>query len=241
MKHALVTGSTRGIGKAIGLKLMENGFHVIFNYNQSETSANHLKKVLESSAQTNYSLIKADLSLPDIADSFCNNILSITNKLDVIVFNTGITDRSEWTKIKPENWHAVMNTNLNNPVLILQKLYPNLNLNSNIVFIGSLLGEIPHATSLSYGVSKAAIHSLTQNLVKFLKEKQIRVNCIAPGFIDSDWQKEKPKWLREKIENKIALNRFGKVEEVAELAWHIIQNDYLNGQVIKIDGGYNYE
>lgn len=241
MKYALVTGSTQGIGRAIGLKLLGEGYFVIFNYSQSEKNAIELKQLLEEKHPKRYSIIKANLSEPKNIESFCNQVIAISESIDIVVFNAGVTDRTAWDKIHITDWMRVMDTNVNIPVFILQSLYPHLNRNAHVLFIGSLLGEVPHSMSLSYGVSKSAVHALTKNLVKFFSDKKIRINSIAPGFIDSEWQKEKPQWLRTKIEDKIALKRFGRVEEVADLAFQLCQNQYINGQIIKIDGGYNFE
>ena len=109
------------------------------------------------------------------------------------------------------------------------------------MFTGSLLGDIPHATSLSYGVSKSAIHALVKNLVKFMAVKEIRVNGVAPGFIDTEWQKTKAPEIRKRIENKIALKKFGTPDNIRDLVLHIIDNEYINGTIIRIDGGYNFE
>ena len=104
-----------------------------------------------------------------------------------------------------------------------------------------MLGDIPHATSLSYGVSKSAIHALVKNLLKFMAEKGIRVNGVAPGFIDTEWQKTKAPELRERIENKIALKKIGAPDNVRDIVLHIIANDYINDAIIRIDGGYSFQ
>jgi 3-oxoacyl-[acyl-carrier protein] reductase len=103
------------------------------------------------------------------------------------------------------------------------------------------MSQYPHSVSLSYGISKAAIHSLVKNLVKFLIPYEIRVNCVAPGFVDTEWQKDKPAEVRANILKKISLKRFAKPEEIASVYLFIINNQYLNGEIIEIDGGYSYE
>jgi 3-oxoacyl-[acyl-carrier protein] reductase len=103
------------------------------------------------------------------------------------------------------------------------------------------MGIEPHASSLSYGVTKSAVHALTQNLVKFMVPYQLRVNAIAPGFVDTDWQKNKPEDVRRNIENKIALGRFCMPEEIAEVYQMLIENKYFNGEIITFDGGYSYK
>ena len=240
-KYAFVSGSTKGIGKAIGLKLLNDNYHVIFNYSNSEVGAKQLKDELEIDFKGQYEIIKADLSKLDKVDEVVTRIKEMVPQLDVLVFNTGLTDRDPFGTIEADNWMRVFNANLNVPFFLMQGLTPHMAVNGNVIFMGSMLGNIPHSASIAYGVSKSAIHALVANMVKFLSEDKIRINAIAPGFVDTDWQKEKPDWLREKIKGKVALKRFAHEDEVAGLCQYIIQNQYLTGQVIQMDGGYCYE
>jgi len=241
MKYAFVTGSTKGIGKAIGLKLLQEDYFVIFNYANSDADALQLKAELDGEYTDRYKILKLDLSDLSLVKEISEKILEITPKLDLLVFNTGLTDRNTFGEIKEANWMNVFNANLNVPFFLMQSLHEHLNHKSNIIFIGSMLGNIPHSVSISYGVTKSAIHALVQNMVKFLSKDEIRINAIAPGFVDTDWQKEKPAWLRDKIKDKIALQRFAQPEEIAQMCYHIIQNEYMTGQIIQLDGGYNYQ
>lgn len=241
MQYALVTGSTKGIGKAIGLQLLSEGYFVVFNYSSSEDAAKSLREELDTKYTNQYGIFKADLSEVDKVDEIKNEILKLVPYLNVVVFNAGITDRSVFGEIDPNNWLKVFNANLNVPFFLMQSLKPYLKEEGSVVFMGSMLGNIPHSVSTSYGVSKSAVHALVKNMVKFLSKDNITINAIAPGFVDTDWQKEKPDWLREKIKGKVALNRFAHENEVAELCSQIIKNRYLTGQVIQLDGGYNCE
>ena len=103
------------------------------------------------------------------------------------------------------------------------------------------MGEYAHSVSLAYGVSKSAVHALVKNLVKFMQPYKIRVNAVAPGFVDTDRQKTKPAEIRKSIESKIALGRFCSPDEVAEVYKMIIKNNYFNGEVIPLSGGYSYK
>ena len=241
MKYALVTGSTKGIGREIGISLLKNDYYVIFNYFNDFKSAEALDEFLSNQFKGKYSILKEDLSNHVIIENFVKKIESITKSLNVIVFNVGITDRSSFEQITWEAWQKVFNTNLSIPFFLLKSLFNILTDGSSIVFIGSLLGNIPHSSSLSYGVSKSAVHSLVKNLVKNLPQKNIRVNGIAPGFVDTDWQNDKPEWLKEKIISKIALKRFCTPNEISSLVMLLIKDSYINGQIIQVDGGYNYK
>ncbi len=241
MKYAFVTGSTKGIGKAIGIKLLQEDYHVIFNYCNSEKSAQDLNTILQENYDGKYDILKADLSNLESVQSISEEINKLVPYLNTVVFNAGITDRSVFGEIEQDNWLKVFNANLNVPFFLMQALAPNIQHGGSIVFIGSMLGNIPHSVSTSYGVSKSAVHALVKNMVKFLSKDNITINAIAPGFVDTDWQKEKPEWLREKIKGKVALKRFAQEDEVAQLCLNITQTPYLTGQIIQLDGGYNYE
>lgn len=238
-KFALVTGSTKGIGKAIGISLLQRGYYVIFNYSSSESGKVELISEIER-FEGKYSIIKAHLSNIEGARVLFNQTKDITTLLDVIVFNAGTTDRTSFPNIDYDNWNNVISTNLSIPLMLAQIFYKFMSSKGNFIFIGSLMGEIEHSMSLSYGVTKSAVHSLVKNLVKFVREKEIRVNGVAPGFIDTEWQLTKKPEIRRSIESKIALNKFGSVEHVSNLVMHIIENNYINGEIYKIDGGYNY-
>jgi 3-oxoacyl-[acyl-carrier protein] reductase len=99
----------------------------------------------------------------------------------------------------------------------------------------------PHSVSLSYSISKSAVHAMVKNLVKFLIPYNIRINCVAPGFVDTEWQKDKHETVRENIMKKISLGYFAKPEDIASVYLFIIENNYLNGEIISIDGGYCYQ
>jgi 3-oxoacyl-[acyl-carrier protein] reductase len=103
------------------------------------------------------------------------------------------------------------------------------------------MGIYPHSVSLAYGVTKSAVHALVKNLVKFLAPYGIRVNGVAPGFVDTEWQKEKPLEIRRSIEGKVSLGRFCEPEEIAEVYKMVIGNSYLTGEIIVVDGGYSYK
>lgn len=240
-KFALVTGGTKGIGKAYVLRLLQENYSVIVNYNQDEKAAQLLNQELKTTYVGRYFLVKHNLSMFDEIDYFCKKVKAITPVLDLLILNVGYTDRTSFPDIKPESWQKALDTNLTVPFFIVQSLIDMVPAKGNIIFTGSLMGLFPHSMSLLYGVTKAAAKALVENLVKFLADKQIRVNYIAPGFIETEWQKEKPKEIRQNIENKIALKQFGSPEQVADAMMFIVNNEYMNGHSLVIDGGYNYK
>ena len=240
MKYAVVTGSTKGIGRAIAEMLLEDGYFVILNYSSDEKA----RKEFEDSNErykNRFIIVKEDLSSLGDSKRFVEKILSITECIDCLIFAAGMTDRSSFDDIDYSSWERAMNINVNVPFYIVHSLRNNIKPNDGrIVFIGSICGVYPHAGSPVYGVSKAAVHQMAKELVKFFEPKKITVNAIVPGFINTPRQASKKPEHREKIENKIALHRFGESEEVASLCKEIIKNQYINGANLEISGGYCY-
>jgi 3-oxoacyl-[acyl-carrier protein] reductase len=185
--------------------------------------------------------LKADCADRNAIDIIAHHIESRDIRLDTIIFNAGVTNRDRFETMRLEDWESVFYANIHLPVFLLQRLLGKMNGGGCVVFTGSLMGKIPHAMSLSYGVTKSAVHALVGNLVKFLAPYHIRVNAVAPGFVDTEWQKNKPAEIRKNIENKIALGRFCDPDELAEVYKMIIENSYINGEVVTIDGGYGYK
>jgi 3-oxoacyl-[acyl-carrier protein] reductase len=235
MKRALVTGSTKGIGYAISARLIEKGYFVYMNYAHDRETAEAVGFEKER-----YRVIQADLSVCAGVECLAE-ALKEGERLDCLVLNVGATCREAFGDMPYAEWLRVMDTNVNIPFLLVQELCGKIADEGAVLFVGSDMAIYPHAVSIPYGVSKAAVHMLARNLVKVLAPRRIRVNVVAPGFIDTEWQREKPPWLREKIEGKIALKRFGRPEEVAEACMCLIENPYINGAMLCVDGGYDYE
>jgi len=241
MKHALITGATKGIGRAVAEDLLQAGYYVILNYANDDESANQLHQELNTTYPDQSCLLKHDVGAIEGIASFVEKAKAITATLDVLIFNTGKTDRASLEEMTYEGWKDVFDTNLTVPFFLIQQLLPNIVAGGSILFTGSSMGVYPHSFSISYGVSKAAVHALVANLVKFLAPKQIRINAVVPGFVDTEWQKSKPAELRERIEQKIALNRFCSPAEVSQACLFLIHNTYMNGAMLNIDGGYNFK
>lgn len=241
MKFALITGGTKGIGSAIAERLLESGYSVILNYANDDTTANNLYAQLNLKFQGKVFLVKQDLSDINNIESIYYKVKHITKSINVLVLNLGKTDRSKLGEVTVENWNSVLNTNLTVPFFLIQKFLPHLPNKSTILLTGSSMGTYAHSLSISYGVSKAAVHALVKNMVKFLALQKIRINAIVPGFIDTEWQIKKSQLMRQNIEKKIALNRFGSIHEVADACMLLICNEYINGELLAIDGGYSFE
>jgi 3-oxoacyl-[acyl-carrier protein] reductase len=240
-KTALVTGATKGIGKALTSRLLREGWTVVMTYAADTDVAKAVYTEFCAVASNRVYLLQADnsdLGSVEYIDLFLKEHQLV---LDAVVFNAGLTDRSDFHTIKPENWARVFTANVHFPVFLLQKLYPRMNERGSVVFTGSLMAIHPHSVSLAYGVSKASVHALVKNLVKFFTDKQIRVNAVAPGFVDTEWQKTKPAEIRKNINNKLAAGRFCTPEELTDVYLLILNNQYMNGEIVVCDGGYDYK
>ena len=240
-KCALITGGTKGIGFSVAKCLGQMGYDLLLTYGADTATAQESCTFLCNTYNIDATAIQADSSDKKSIDIISHHIDNQGIKLDVIVFNAGITCRDSFENMKFEDWDRVFFANVHYPTFLLQQIANNINHGGSVIFTGSLMGILPHAMSLSYGVTKAAVHSLVKNLVKFLAPLGIRVNAVAPGFVDTEWQKGKPAEIRKNIESKISLNRFCDPDELAGVYKLLIENSYINGEIIIADGGYSYK
>lgn len=238
-KCVLITGGTKGIGKAVAELLGQSGYELILTYGSDEKAAQQVKADFCAVGVTTR-ILRADITTLEAVQQIDNFLATQNITLDGLVLNAGITSRDLFEDIRPEEWERVFFANIHFPVFLLQKLVSRINKGASVVFTGSLMGIHPHSVSLAYGVTKSAVHALVKNLVKFLVPYEIRVNGVAPGFVDTEWQQTKPAEIRRNIENKIALQRFCLPEEVADVYKMLIENKYMNGEIVVIDGAYSY-
>lgn len=239
MKNAIVTGATKGIGLAVARMLLREGYHVVVTYAHDELSAQECGRVL-SDISSEFEIVKADQSDKEAMRRFALEMQKF-DTIDCIVCNAGTTLRCDLESITDEAWERTMQVNLNSSLYLIRDLYKRIPSNSRIVFIGSLMGVHPHGMSLAYGVSKAAVHALAQNLVKCFEDTNTTVNAIAPGFVETEWQATKPQHIRNNIYAKSAVKRFATTDEVAEAVRFCINNGFVNGSVIEVSGGYSFK
>lgn len=238
----LVTAGTSGIGKAIVKKIVseaDSSDVVIVNYGHSDEAARLLDEEL-ASRKCRLKLIKADMSDYDEMVEFAKKVRKEVDHIDWCVLNTGVGTYLPFDEYTIDVWRRVMDTNVNIPAFLVKELKPLFAENSNLVFMGSHAGQAPYSSSVVYSVSKAAVMFLAKSLVKVLNDKKVAVNSIAPGFIQTRWQDGRSEESYERINKKIAAHRFGTPEEVAELCYSILTNDYLSGSCYDVHGGYDY-
>lgn len=238
--YVLITGGTKGIGKAVAECLAKSGYDLILTYASDEERAAAVQEEI-SSTGVDVLLLQADIALSISADEISSFLEEKDVRLKAVVFNAGLTCRDPFEEIREEDWLRVFYANVHFPVFLLQRIVTRIDAGGCVLFTGSLMGIEPHSVSLAYGVTKSAIHSLVKNLVKFLVPYRLRVNAVAPGFVDTEWQKNKPAEIRKNIERKVALGRFCDPAELAEVYKMMIENSYLNGEIMVVDGGYSYK
>lgn len=240
MKYAIVTGGTKGIGKQICIDLLQKGFFVFTNYANDDKSA-ETARIDFSNYSREFEVIKIDQSKVEDIKFFAHYIQSKTSEIHCIICNTGLTIRKSFDTLENEEWETVFRVNVHSHYYLIRDLNSLIQNKAKIIFIGSILGEIPHSSSLAYGVAKATVHALSKNLVKEFWEREVTVNTVAPGFVDTDWHKDKPLEINNNIRNKTALKRFASTVEISKACMMILENDFINGATIIVDGGYNYK
>ena len=240
---SVVTGGTSGIGRGIAEKILANsceGDLIFVNYAHNGQRAKDFLESLEERDREKVILVKADLCSYEAMMSFVQAIKDRADHVDWLICNAGISTYAKYEDYTFDEWTKVVNTNLSIPVFLVKELRPFITEGGKVLFMGSYAGQQAYSSSLVYGVTKAAIHFLTKSLVKEFEPKGITVNAIAPGFIQTTWHENRTQESYDRINRKIALHRFGEIKDVADLAYCILTNGYMNGSVVDIHGGYDY-
>lgn len=235
-KVAVVTGGSRGIGKSCALELARAGYDVVINYVGNEEAANATVAELKSLGVNAYSS-KFDVTDKEAVEKAIAEILEKSGRIDVLVNNAGITRDGLFIRMTPENWEAVINTNLNsafyvsNPVVkIMMKQR-----SGAIINMASISGVYGNAGQANYSSAKAGLIGLTKALAKELASRGIRVNAVAPGFIETDMTKD---LKLDGLVEHIPLKRLGQPEDIAKTVKFLAEDaTYITGQVIQVDGG----
>ena len=231
MKFAIVTGGTSGIGLGVAKMLLSKGYYVFATY-----VGPALTEQLE-----NFEAIETDQSSRKDVYNFISYVKGKVDHIDCIVCNAGMTIRKSFTDTKDEDWDKMMEVAVNSHYIMIREFFPMIPNGSRILFTGSQMGLNPHATVLAYGVTKAAIHALTKNLVKEFEGTGTTVNAIVPGFVNTPWQKEKPEEIKQNIYRKTAIHRFAEIDEIVDAYRFCIDNPFVNGSLIEVNGGYSYK
>ena len=237
-KVVLITGASRGIGKATAIEFAKNNYNIVINYNNSKEKAELLKKELEEKYNIECLTIKANISNEEEINKMIKEIINKWNKIDVLVNNAGIAIDTTFEDKTKENFQKILNINLIGTFLVSKEVAKYMNKGS-IINVSSTNGiDSYYPYSLDYDASKAGVISLTNNLAVELGPN-IRVNSVAPGWVNTEMNKELDKDFIKEETNKIILNRFAEPEEIAKVIYFLATEEasYINGTTIKIDGG----
>lgn len=239
-KVALVTGGTRGIGRKIAEKFAENGYDLVLNYVSDNVD---LEAINEAFKKYNNSvlILKADISKYEECENLVKEAINKFGKVDVLVNNAGITKDGLIAMMKEENFSKVIDVNLKGTFNMCRNLVPYMmkKKSGNIVNISSVVGVVGNAGQSNYAASKAGIIGFSKSLAKELAGRNIRVNAVAPGFIDTDMTSVLTDKVKENIYSQIPLKRMGEAKEVANVVYFLSseESSYITGQVINVDGG----
>ncbi len=239
-KTAIITGGSRGIGKGIAIEMAKQGANIVICYRSNDEEANKTKNEIEGLG-VKALVFKGDVSNPTFAEDVINGAKEQFGTIDILVNNAGITRDKLLIKMKDEDFLDVINSNLAGPfyftreaskVMVKQK-------SGRIINLSSISGVSGNPGQANYSASKAGIIGLTMSNAKELGKRGITVNAIAPGMIETEMIEVLAEEKREKILENVILGRFGKTEEVANLAVFLASDKaaYITGQVITIDGG----
>jgi acetoacetyl-CoA reductase/3-oxoacyl-[acyl-carrier protein] reductase len=238
-KIAVVTGASRGIGRAIALALAEQGASVAINYRSSEAEAKAVAAELAAvGAQT--LLAPANVSDPKEARAMVQHVLDHWGRIDVLVNNAGITRDKTLRKMTDEDWFEVMNTNLNSVYYGVMAVMPGMieRKFGRIINISSFVGQAGNFGQANYSASKGAIIAFTKTAAIELAKYNITVNALAPGFTLTDMLAKVPENVQTQIKARIPMGRFGMPEEIAKAVLFLAADaDYVTGQQINVNGG----
>jgi 3-oxoacyl-[acyl-carrier protein] reductase len=237
---ALITGASKGIGKAISLKLASMGIKVVINYNTSKDAAQKVADEINSDGQ-NAIILKADVANHEEVQTMITKIDSVWGPIDILVNNAGIISDNLLVRMSIEEWTKVINTNLNGTFYCTKSVLRNMLKKrwGRIINIGSVVGLRGNIGQTNYAASKAAIIGFTKALAKEVATRNITVNTVTPGYINTETVDILPQKLKDHIRTHIPQQQFGEKEDIAHIVGFLATQEanYITGQAISVDGG----
>ncbi len=237
---ALVTGGSRGIGRAIAIELARSGARVVFTYRSNPEGAEATKKRIEELGG-NASAIPCDVVDLTAVEGLVSKILQDHSRLDIVVNNAGITRDQLIVRMKPEDFDAVVATNLRGTWNVCRATArPMLKARSGrIINLSSIVAETGNTGQTNYAATKGGVEALTRSLARELGSRGITVNAVAPGFIETEMTRDLPSDFVQGLQAQIPLGRMGSVEDVAQAVRFLASDDaaYITGQVLRVSGG----
>ena len=237
---ALVTGASRGIGRAIALRLSRAGAYIVVNYHGNQAAAEEsLGAIVAQGGQGELS--QFDVSDENLLDTTVKNLVDRHKKIDILVNNAGVAIDNLLMRTKQVDWDQVIGTNLKGTVLCTKVVsrYMIRQRAGRIINLASVVGQMGNVGQSLYAASKAGIIGFTKAIARELASRGVTVNAVAPGFIETDMTARLPEKLREEFLRSIPLGRFGSCDEVAETVLFLAApgSGYITGQVVGVNGG----
>lgn len=239
MKTVLITGGTKGIGKAVAQEFLQQGYEVILNYAHDDEAA--------LSAQSEFNmlgfcpvLMRADVSDEEQVAEMFKEVFRIYGKIDVLVNNAGISKVQVIQDTSLYDWEEVFAVNVRGTFLCSREVAENMICAGGgcIINVASIWGEVGASCEVAYSASKGAVIAFTKALAKELAPSFVRVNCVSPGVIDTDMNSHLSVVEMEELINQIPLGRLGTGEDVAKACLYLAENGYVTGEVLSVGGGF---
>lgn len=239
-KVAIVTGSSRGIGKALAIELAKAGYELLLHYNKNKEAALQVQKEIQL-LDKRVEIIQGNVALKNDAQRIIDAAYTHWDHVNVLVNNAGMTQDRAFVFMEDEDWHDVINTNITGTYNVTRcAVYKMMRQRSgSIINIGSVAGNLGIAGQVNYCTSKAAINGFTRALAKELAPYGITVNCVAPGYIETDMTDKMSEKKLEEANSLIPMGRFGAPHEVASIVCYLVSDaaKYITGQIYTVDGG----
>ncbi|MGD9488993.1 MAG: 3-oxoacyl-[acyl-carrier-protein] reductase [Calditrichaceae bacterium] len=236
---AIVTGSSRGIGKSIALELASRGANIVLSGRNKESLANVSEEIEKAGSEV--LAIAGDVGDASDAQKLIDGAIEKFGKIDILINNAGITRDNLLLRMSEDDWDIVLKTNLKGAYNCIRSITkPYMKQRSGVIInITSVIGQVGNAGQVNYAASKAGIIGLTKSVAKELSGRNIRVNAVAPGFIETDMTGNLPSQVKDELLKSIPLAKLGQPEDVAKIVSFLVSDDaaYITGQVINVDGG----
>lgn len=240
-KTVLVTGASRGIGRAIALTFAEQGYHVFLNCNRSVIELERVRSEIDAMPHGSCDLVIGDVGNPDAVKDMFKKIYKKCDALDVLVNNAGIAHIGLLSDMTDREWNRIIQTNLSSVFYCCRGAIPKMvsKKAGKIINISSMWGTSGASCEVAYSATKSGVHGLTKGLAKELAPSKIQVNAIACGCIETSMNSQLSEEERLALEIEIPAGRFGSPQEVADMVMQLVNSPaYLTGQIIGLDGGY---
>ena len=240
-KTVLITGASRGIGRACAIKFAKEGYFVYLNYKSSTEKIKEVAKALDELPNAQYFILQGDVGSSLDVENIFAQIKKEGRHIDILINNAGIAHMGLLHDMTDQEWNRILNTNLSSVFYCCRKAIPGmLRAGQGVILnVSSMWGRVGASCEVAYSASKAGVNGLTRALAKELAPNNIQVNALAFGVIDTDMNQMLSKEDRESLAYDIPIGRFASPEEAAQIIWDTVHTPfYMTGQIIGFDGGY---